>query len=611
MEVTQRWLTLHETLRTLAAQTSFKDDFYSYLDGTGWQTRMLRQLEPLHWVAYHLDPARVPGKLDESARRHIEGALRPLQSEDGRSTAWHEFLAFRQRTAERAFSQMNLQHTKIRNRLESHRVEKLLYIQINKRQFRADSPPTVTQEMLLEEEDQEIERILQRKQVQDYLLEVLDTSDSEEDIPPDPVPNPVPNPAPEPASNPALIAVLTYRGSQAIMANPFSPEKLLHMNVPTWDAPTPGVSTEHQPHLRTLARLPLLGLDDWEEERAYDEQPPICIHYSIEWKLALNKRVVVSDTEQNLVLAPSAYWDKFLNPKLERVVGQKFSRDQRVRPDDTAITVAINDRSEHNLTKRFEKTNINWSLVEDQLLDWGDLFRAGKKLRLIITFYYLGDSRSCQKKGDKRGSSATQRMQVEKEDQLNAERTSGLSSSWRQVYQLMRCRDKACKQGVHCFEDPVSQKHFPLTQHHLSSLIDFVNGGGILRTENDIPDWFHEQLKAEEKVLKTKSKDKGSLAHGGTCSPINIVLPAQALSSIPATTQAAVPDTPPSSTSRCKRLDIAGPRDVAVRNYSEWHASKVDDYDLKNDYRKACQVALKNGLDLQQILNRPDPNFFS
>ncbi|KAA8652056.1 uncharacterized protein ATNIH1004_000957 [Aspergillus tanneri] len=232
MEVTQRWLTLHETLRTLAAQTSFKDDFYSYLDGTGWQTRMLRQLEPLHWVAYHLDPARVPGKLDESARRqlkvlydHFKAKMEDLLHG---MNFWHsgkeqaEFAPtlapFARRlcntvansaAAERAFSQMNLQHTKIRNRLESHRVEKLLYIQINKRQFRADSPPTVTQEMLLEEEDQEIERILQRKQVQDYLLEVLDTSDSEEDIPPDPVPNPVPNPAPEPASNPALIAVLS------------------------------------------------------------------------------------------------------------------------------------------------------------------------------------------------------------------------------------------------------------------------------------------------------------------------------------------------------------------------------------------------------------------
>jgi hypothetical protein len=355
----------------------------------------------------------------------------------------------------------------------------------------------------------------------------------------------------------------------------------------------------------------LLGLDDWEEERAYDEQPPVCIYYSIEWKLALNKRVVVSDTEQNLVLAPSAYWDKFLKPKLERLVGQKFSRDQQVRPDDTAMIVAINDRSEHNLTKRFEKTNIDWSLVEDQLLGWGDLFRAGKKLSLIITFYYLGDSRPYQKKGDKRGSSATLRMQVEMEDQLSAERNSGLSSSWRQVYQLMRCHDKACKQGVHCFEDPVTQKHFPLTQHHLSSLIEFVNDGGILRTENDIPDWFHEQLKTEEKVLKTKSKDKGSSAHGGTCSPINIVLPAQTLSSpTPATTPATAPDMPPSSTLRCKRLDISGPRDVAVKKYSVWHASKVDGYDLENDYRKACQVALENGLDLQQIVNRPDPNFF-
>jgi hypothetical protein len=56
MEVTQRWLYLHESLRTLASQTSLKDDFLSYLDGIGWQSRITRQLEPIHWVAYHLDP---------------------------------------------------------------------------------------------------------------------------------------------------------------------------------------------------------------------------------------------------------------------------------------------------------------------------------------------------------------------------------------------------------------------------------------------------------------------------------------------------------------------------------------------------------------------------
>jgi hypothetical protein len=322
--------------------------------------------------------------------------------------------------------------------------------------------------------------------------------------------------------------------------------------------------------------------------------------------------VVVSDTEQNLVLTPSAYRSRFLKPKLEQLIGQKFSRDQRVRPDDTAVIVAIHDRSEHNLTKRFEKTDINWSLIEDQLLNWGDSFRAGKKLRLIITFYYLGDNRSYQKKGDKRGSSATQRMLGEMENQFSAERTSGSSGSWRQVYQLMRCRDKTCKQGVHCFEDPVTQKHYPLTQHHLASLRDFVDNNGILRTEDDIPDWFHEQLKAEERVLKSKSKDKDSSGRGATDPPINIVLPAQTLTSpVPATSLAGASEMLPASTPRCKRLNIPGPRDVALKNYSEWHASNVDDYDLKNDYRKACEVALENGLDLQQIFNRPDPRFFT
>lgn len=157
------------------------------------------------------------------------------------------------------------------------------------------------------------------------------------------------------------------------------------------------------------------------------------------------------------------------------------------------------------------------------------------------------------------------------EDQLDAERTSGLSSAWRQVYQLMRCRDKSCKKGTHCFEDPVTQKHYPLNRHHLQSLIDFSNSGGILHTEHDIPDWFHKQLNAEKELLKTKSKDKRSSAHGGgACSPINIVLPAQTpSSSMLATTSATAPVTPSSKTSRYKCLDIPGPRDVAVRDYSE------------------------------------------
>jgi hypothetical protein len=127
------------------------------------------------------------------------------------------------------------------------------------------------------------------------------------------------------------------------------------------------VCSQQTAHLQ-LDKLQLLHIDEWDDENTYDEDPPSCIHYSIEWKVTLNGKLISKDKEQNLMLAPTFYWPEFLKPKLEKLLYKKIPSNKRVTLDDTNVVVSVRDRSERDLTKRFDETEIEWPVIERQLV---------------------------------------------------------------------------------------------------------------------------------------------------------------------------------------------------------------------------------------------------
>ncbi|KAJ5720181.1 hypothetical protein N7493_007059 [Penicillium malachiteum] len=62
----------------------------------------------------------------------------------------------------------------------------------------------------------------------------------------------------------------------------------------------------------------------------------------------------------------------------------KKKRHQRVRSEDTAVTMKSNDRSQRNIEKFYNSAKIDWKPVEKQLRKWSNLLRIGKKLTIIV-----------------------------------------------------------------------------------------------------------------------------------------------------------------------------------------------------------------------------------
>ena len=392
-----------------------------------------------------------------------------------------------------------------------------------------------------------------------------------------------------------------------------TPGNFGHEHTPSRYSPSPNHGNRRSTPLRhtSPAQQNFIQGSEWDYGRADGEDQPTFIQYMIEWRVTLNNRVVAKDTEQDLALTPRSYWQD-IKQKAENVLCRKIARNRRVRLDDTTVVVSVNDRSQRDLTKRFERTDIDWTAIQRQLMLWETLFHQGKKLRLCISINYL-DSDESSSGTDKRGqTSVTRRMLNAREAEIDAEQCSGQPSAWRDVYRVMRCPGAPCRlDSQYCWQDPSGKKHYKLRTHHLRKLVRYVEKeGGVIETHDDVPDTIREQLYAEEQQrLERRQKAPGHPATASTA-PINInILPAQPSQPVTVTSSANADIASP-RTSPNKTIEIPGPLEVAVEEYTAWQLSRVSTESFRENVRKARDVTLENCLDLKQIYYDQDPNFF-
>ena len=124
--------------------------------------------------------------------------------------------------------------------------------------------------------------------------------------------------------------------------------------------------------------------------------------------------------------------------------------------------------------------------------------------------------------------------------------------------------------------------------------------GGQLRSHDDVPEDVRQQLYAEEQQqLERHQRTKPSAPAGHAPIHITNVLPGPSHPTSGSTEVQAKP-----------RLDVPGFLDAAVEEYSDWQQSRVRREDQKVDIRNMCDMALEHGLDLQQLHDDQDPDFF-
>ncbi|KAF8846810.1 hypothetical protein BDZ45DRAFT_709909 [Acephala macrosclerotiorum] len=335
-----------------------------------------------------------------------------------------------------------------------------------------------------------------------------------------------------------------------------------------------GECTGHEPGFGTLSspehlvketqveevrKLGFCQLRDWDEEKTYDERPPKHIHYSINWSFKIHGRVQSKNTELDLVLVPASYWRLYLKPKLEQVCLSKMRAKKRtVESEDTKVVLKVTQRSVDNVTKSFDKTDIDWSVIEKQLTLWADRF-PDKGLTIDISFNY------------------------------NYVETGPLLAA--DVYSIFRCPGPPCNLGPHCWVDPIIKKHYKLKWHHFKEIIKLVEQGYHLEVQDDMPEKIRLDLYAEEQQRLEKQQKPSSISAANAFIHIINTLPTSSYQTCHPRHSPA-----PTASSSIPSIDIPGFRDEA-------------DPEKKAPYATTRDIIIKENMDLEILYQDPDPTF--
>lgn len=354
-------------------------------------------------------------------------------------------------------------------------------------------------------------------------------------------------------------------------------------------------------------RLPLLQLSDWDETREYNDHPPTCIHYSLQWEIRVNtgsrtrKLTFKPEQEPDLTLAPSAYWTRSLKSKVEERVIRKTGPNEGFDPEETNIVVSVSDRAIKDFAISATELNIEWEKIEQQLKSWSRFFYCGKKLQVHITFIYK--PRSIPKRAaGKKGATGRQYTQIAIEDEEHE--ATGQVSHWNKVYAIMRCAgSKEPCTGRQCFDDADLNRHISVDGETMQELVTYSEDGNKFDEQKDVPPHIRDLIYKKDRNEKLRKEDKKRKRATSPSAnyPVQIILPN---TSNPNPNESGVGLNTRDNNRpvpHAVEWNIPEPRDDAIKRYCIWHCGRVNCEEWKESFRSASTITLRQGLDLKDI----------